>query len=449
MILGAWKPYTVILLLFMSGTQFLAAAQPATQGQRKQPLATRELVAQVRKSLVVVLTQDHEGNVIAQGSGFFFKPGLIATNLHVLKRASQGYVKSLSDGVSYKISSVVGFDIKHDICVLKLSEAGGAPLPLSTVDVAVGDDILVAGNPEGLEASFSKGIVSGIRSGSGLIQMDAAISPGSSGGPVVDRRGEVIGLAVSSLVEGQNLNFAVPVRYLREQKLIWDLRVRAAGALAVTDLERDRFHGPVRTVAENRADYTFNRVRNTYVEGPAVAHTASRFNRDGQEEEITFFKDGVGNGKQLWEYSGDGLPRRNIDIDSQGRRESHDYSIEDAVTIQSMHANFDGTEDSGTKSDLWFQEHKYDSSGYLTELTFPQQDLKDLMKYDSHGGEVEESEYKLGKLDTVTRSTYEVNERDDWIKRHETIWQAKYPDIGFIPLAESYREITYWGEDGR
>lgn len=172
-----------ILLLFASGTQFLIAAQSGAQGQRRPTLATRELVAQVHKSLVVVLTQDHEGNVIAQGSGFLFKPGFVATNLHVLKRASQGYVKSLSDGISYKISSVVGFDLKHDICVLKLSEAGGVPLPLSTDDVAVGDDILVAGNPEGLEASFSKGIVSGIRSGSGLIQMDAAISPGSSGGP--------------------------------------------------------------------------------------------------------------------------------------------------------------------------------------------------------------------------------------------------------------------------
>src|ERR1019366_1384044 len=118
----AWKPYAAILLLFLSGTQFLIAAQSEIQRQRKPPLATRELVAQVRKSLVVVLTQAHEGNVIAQGSGFFFKPGLVATNLHVLKRASQGYVKSLSDGVSYKISSVVGFDLKHDICILRLAD---------------------------------------------------------------------------------------------------------------------------------------------------------------------------------------------------------------------------------------------------------------------------------------------------------------------------------------
>ena len=137
MSLEARKQCAAILFLFVSGTQFLIAAQSGAQGQRRLPLANRELAAQVRKSLVVVLTQDHEGNVIAQGSGFFFKPGFIATNLHVLKRASQGYVKSMSDGVSYKISSVVGFDLKHDVCVLKLSEAGGAPLPLSPDNVAV------------------------------------------------------------------------------------------------------------------------------------------------------------------------------------------------------------------------------------------------------------------------------------------------------------------------
>ena len=298
--LWTWKPGAAILLLFLSGTQLLTAvqsspgkassgitvlgeedlraAQSGAQRQRRPLLANRELAAQVRKSLVVVLTQDHEGNGIAQGSGFFFKPGFVATNLHVLKRASQGYVKSLSDGVSYKISAVVGFDLKHDVCVLKLSEAVGASLPLSTDDVAVGDDILVAGNPEGLEASFSKGIVSGIRSGSGLIQMDAAISPGSSGGPVVNQRGEVVGLAVFTLVEGQNLNFAVPVRYLREQKLDWNLTVRAVGGLAVTDLEQDGFHGPVRTVTESMADFTLNEA-GSYVEGPAVPRTARKYNQ--------------------------------------------------------------------------------------------------------------------------------------------------------------------------
>jgi antitoxin component YwqK of YwqJK toxin-antitoxin module len=420
-------------------------AQSGTQGQRKQSLTTRELAAQVRESLVVVLTQDHEGNVIAQGSGFFFKPGLIATNLHVLKRASQGYAKSLSDGVSYKISSVVGFDLKHDICVLKLSEVGGVPLPLSTMDVAVGDDILVAGNPEGLEASFSKGIISGIRSGSGLIQMDAAISPGSSGGPVVNQRGEVVGLAVSSLVEGQNLNFAVPVRYLLEQKGVWELDVRTVGGLAVTDLEEDGFHGPVKTVAENQASYALDGARNTWAEGPAAAFTASRYNRDGQIEELVVFKDGAESRKVLSEYSDDGLKRRTIEIDSQGRREVKEYAAGWALTAVGTRANFDITYGAGTK-----EEHKYDSRGHLIEAAFSEEGKKVVMKYDVVGREVEMLEYRQGKLESANHSTYEANERGDWIKRHETLWLAKYPERGFFPVAEYYREITYYdGEGGR
>jgi hypothetical protein len=452
----AWKPYAVILSLSLIGTQLLTTAQTTTQGQRRPSLTTRELAAQVRKSLVVVLIQDDAGNPIAQGSGFFFKPrffkpGFVATNLHVLKRASQGYVKSLSDGVSYKVMGVAGFDLKHDICVLFLSGAGDPSfppsLPLSTTEVAVGDDILVAGNPEGLEASFSKGIVSAMRSGSGLIQMDAAISPGSSGGPVVNQHGEVVGLAVSTLVEGQNLNFAVPVRYLLEQKLDEPLTVRMAGGLAVTDIEEDGFHGPVRTVTESQADYTFDDARNAYIEGPAVPQTASKYNRDRQTEESTLFKDGVESRKVLLEYSDDGLKRRTIGVDSQGRRESSEFSAEDALAAVGSRANFDRTVVSGTKGDNDYKEYKYDSSGHLIERTL--QGTKYVMKYDSLGRETESSQYKQGKLWITIHSTYENNERGDWVKRHETLWVAKYPDKGFVPWAEYYREITYWGEEGR
>jgi hypothetical protein len=446
MSLGAWKSSAAVLLLFLSGTRFLIAAQPETQPQRKSPLATRDLAAQVRKSLVVVLTQDHEGNLIAQGSGFFFKPGFVATNLHVLKRASQGYVKSLSDGVSYKISSVVGFDLKHDVCVLKLSETSGVPLPLSMDAVAVGDDILVAGNPEGLEASFSKGIVSGIRSGSGLIQMDAAISPGSSGGPVVNQRGEVIGLSVSSLVEGQNLNFAVPVRYLREQKLVWKLDVKTAGGLAVPDLERDGLHGQVRSVTESQAPYSFDTRRSTYVEGPSVPTKTWRYNRDEQLEEITSFSNGVEKARIRCEYSDDGLIRRHSGVDNQGQSEFREFSPEDAAIYMGRNAHFDDDWVFGTKGDHDFAEHKYESSGHLIESSFPQQGIKLVMKYDSLGREVEKSEYRQDRLDSVKHSKFEANQRGDWIKVHETIWTTEHPESGFVPSAEFYREITYWGE---
>lgn len=77
----------------------------------------------------------------------------------------------------------------------------------------IGDTVYEVGNPEGLEGTFSQGIISGLR-GTDYIQITAPISPGSSGGPVINQYGEVIGIATSFNKEGQNLNFAIPVAKL-------------------------------------------------------------------------------------------------------------------------------------------------------------------------------------------------------------------------------------------
>jgi hypothetical protein len=83
--------------------------------------------------------------------------------------------------------------------------------------VEVGDPVYAVGNPQGLEGTFSQGIVSSIRQvGSDkLLQITAPISPGSSGGPVLNLRGEVVGVSVATFSGGQNLNFAIPSNYLK------------------------------------------------------------------------------------------------------------------------------------------------------------------------------------------------------------------------------------------
>lgn len=81
----------------------------------------------------------------------------------------------------------------------------------------VGDEVYAVGNPLGLEGTFSRGIVSGIRQigSETLFQITAPISPGSSGGPILDTRGKVIGVAMATFKGGQSLNFAIPVAYLK------------------------------------------------------------------------------------------------------------------------------------------------------------------------------------------------------------------------------------------
>jgi hypothetical protein len=114
---------------------------------------------------------------------------------------------------------VVDYDARRDLAILKIK---GFNLPVvelgNSDEVAQGARVVVIGNPMGLENSVSDGLWSGARdTGAGykLQQMTAPISPGSSGGPVFDIRGRVIGVATLSLVEGQNLNFFVPINYAR------------------------------------------------------------------------------------------------------------------------------------------------------------------------------------------------------------------------------------------
>jgi len=295
-------------------------AQITKKTQQKPALTTGEIAARVKKSLVVITTQDSKGNAVALGSGFFITPHVVVTNLHVMKRASEASVKSLSDGVAYKVDLVLEFALNHDLCTLNVPDANGVPLATSASVASVGDEILVAGNPEGLDASFSKGIVSAVRNEQGLLQIDAPISPGSSGGPVVNQRGEVVGVAVSSLVEGQNLNFAVPIGFLYGGMLSgYSQSVWSIGRLAVSGLENDGFHGAVKRYEERHSEYSYNVVNNAYIEGPAELSAAHQFGPGGRMEEIDFYSNGVANGELVTEYSAEGLIKRVTQIDGKGK----------------------------------------------------------------------------------------------------------------------------------
>jgi hypothetical protein len=439
------------LLLLSCCLARTAPAQAAKKNQQAPVLTTSEIAARVKRSLVVVVTQDHEGNAVAQGSGFFIAPNLVVTNLHVMKKASQGYVKSVSEDVTYKITEVQAFSLKRDICVLYLADAKGRPLPSSKDDAVVGEDILVAGNPEGLEATFSKGIVSAIRSQAGLLQIDAPISPGSSGGPVVNKHGEVIGLAVSSLIEGQNLNFAIPIRvfggHVVGRIAEGNISVKTAGRLAVTDRENEGFHGIVKEFNESEANYTYDEASRKYVRGPAVVNISRRkFNQDGRVEDYQYSYNGQCMGEEKLEYTEDGLQNSLISIACDGKREVHELTLDEGISYMTSRINLDETVEGGSKGTSYYFVSKYDSRGLEVEDSHPGQNYKSVMKYDDRGRETEKQEYKDGKLTTATHSTYEVNANGDWIRRHETQWDARWPTLGFTPWVEQYREITYYSE---
>jgi Trypsin-like peptidase domain len=141
--------------------------------------------------------------------------GRILTNYHVIKDASSAIVK-LPGGAFYDVEGVVAFDKTRDIAVIKAHGQDFRVVNLGDSDrLKVGEAVVAIGSPLSLEATVSNGIISGIRDikeeGGKFLQVTAPISPGSSGGPLFNMAGEVVGITTLHLKDGENLNFAIPI----------------------------------------------------------------------------------------------------------------------------------------------------------------------------------------------------------------------------------------------
>lgn len=203
--------------LFAAVLCLLTTPQAQTTGRRR--LSPREIAQTSFPSVVLIVTADPGGKPLTQGSGFFVRPDVVATNFHVIKGAAQVYVKIVGQAKEYGATTVIGVDRETDLALVRVGGVRARPLPLGAGRrIAAGDAAYALGNPKGFEGTISSGLVSGVRRNGDLrlLQFDAAISPGSSGGPVLDERGEVIGVASLFFREGQNLNFAVHVSHLTD-----------------------------------------------------------------------------------------------------------------------------------------------------------------------------------------------------------------------------------------
>ena len=182
-----------------------------------------ELVKRIKPSAVAIETFDAKGNTLSRGSGFFVTPDRIITNRHVIERSSRVEIHLL-DGKKYPVRGVLAVDGEGDLALLQVEVPAGSavPLPIMRSVPAEGESIVVVGNPYGLEGSVSNGIVSAVREISGygkIIQITAPISPGSSGSPVVNMAGQVVGVATLQAEQGQSLNFAVPSERIFQLKV--------------------------------------------------------------------------------------------------------------------------------------------------------------------------------------------------------------------------------------
>ena len=233
----------------------------------------QEIADEALPSTVLLEMEDSNGQSHGGGSGFFVREDEIATNFHVVEGADKGSAKLFGQDELYDIEGYTALDVDNDLVILKIKNPDQKTIDISALplgnsdDVHPGDTIYAVGNPVGLEGTISDGIISGIRPPDQSqnipytsIQITAPISPGSSGGAVLNTKGEVIGVSVSGMSSlkpisshnpqdgqyinvAQNLNFAIPSNSLqallhRRNKRTRIIPLRAAKLERVTFINR-------------------------------------------------------------------------------------------------------------------------------------------------------------------------------------------------------------------
>jgi serine protease Do len=181
---------------------------------KPERLTPADIAERATPSIVAIRTES------GLGTGFVVREdGWIVTNLHVVV-GSDEVIVHLPDRSEYPVVEIVNASAKHDLVVLRIDvKKKLRPLPLGdSKKLRAGDPVVAIGHPLGLEDTVSNGLLSGVRNVDGvtLLQVSAPIAPGSSGGPLFNEQGEVIGVATLILLGGQNLNLGLPAGYVKD-----------------------------------------------------------------------------------------------------------------------------------------------------------------------------------------------------------------------------------------
>jgi Trypsin-like peptidase domain len=207
---GMDTPFGMKLLWLLSLMTSVVAAQSVP------PRKDIPTIAKAANGAIVTIVMANNDRPIARGTGFLVRSdGVIVTNYHVIANGNIAIVK-FSDGTAFPVDGVMAADKARDLAIIKIHGKNFRALTLGNSDrVQIGEDVVAIGNPLGLELTVSNGILSGVRTdekeGGKFLQITAPISHGSSGGPLFNMFGEVVGINSMYLEGGENLNFAIPV----------------------------------------------------------------------------------------------------------------------------------------------------------------------------------------------------------------------------------------------
>jgi S1-C subfamily serine protease len=221
--IGFEAPVAVLSLLVAT----VSGAAPAyTSGEASATLpSVADIAAKIMPSVVTIVATDAQGREFTSGSGFIVARERVVTNWHVIRGADRVTVVTSNDRAV--AATEYAADGAHDLAVLVVPGLVGAPVSIGdSKSVRVGNAVVAMGSPRGLSGTVSQGIVSALRDVRGVpvIQTTAPISPGSSGGPLLDDGGRVIGVTSFQIEEGQNINFAHRADFIRpllRQDALW------------------------------------------------------------------------------------------------------------------------------------------------------------------------------------------------------------------------------------
>jgi len=442
-----------------------AEGQRARDVPKSKTLTAREIAEKVMPSVVLIITQDENGNPISQGSGFVYKPGLVVSNLHVFERASSAIVKNIKTGKVSKAIEVVGMNAKQDICIIRIENITWPAVSIGdSYAVRTGDEIYVASNPKGLEGSLTKGIISGIREQNRIsknehvldafardivdltaFQIDASISPGSSGGALLDVRGAVVGIVKSSVVGGQNLNFAIPAEQLGRITLQFNHPIQLAGACAYSDVKKERLKGQVRSVETRELPGVLNSAAKRCCE--LIVTSTNTYDLDGMLIESSLHDVTNGRLTVTYNYFYDvnfiKTKVRALSSDT-GKISEILFDFENGIFNKLYGRSFSG---SIGKIDGAGGMKEFDSAGNVSAYYF--QGVKYTYTYDANGRVEMSTQTRDGVTEIVTQYRYTDDKNGNWIRK---IQRSRYPNTRSInpetwfPRDEytEHRTITYY-----
>ncbi|MCX5705006.1 MAG: tetratricopeptide repeat protein [Candidatus Omnitrophica bacterium] len=253
---GVLLTYFLDEIVAIDGKSVTVVQSTSLSVDKSNKLDPQDIFKNIGPAVVYIETKGSFKKIVKDlfGSGFIIDAsGVIVTNYHVISAAQEIKVK-LKDGTVYAVTDVIYHDVSRDFCLLKIDAQNLPQVSLGDSNaLQVGEKVYCVGNPLGLEYSFSDGMISGIRDENGLkwIQFTAPVSPGNSGGPILDSRGEVMGIATSVRQDGQNINFALAINEIKPF-------ITTGTKISLKEFVQNAARG---------ADYYFTQGSNAYLQG--------------------------------------------------------------------------------------------------------------------------------------------------------------------------------------